>query len=263
MSLGLALDSARLLRFEEIDSTNAEAARRAASGERGPLWILAGRQTAGRGRSGRVWATPQGNLAATLLFAPPSPPVEAAFYAFAAGLALAEATAQSLPALPREAIRLKWPNDLLVKGGKASGLLLEASGGGVSRAVDWLAVGMGVNLAEAPEAQDARWPPTRLDAWASAPIHPEAYLTLVAARFDHWALRLSTEGFAPLRKAWLSWAAGLGGPILARTGRETYEGVFEDLDAQGALVLRQAGGLIRLSAADVHFPHGENGRGDS
>lgn len=255
MSLGLSLDSARLVRFGEIDSTNAEAARRAASGERGPLWILAGRQTAGRGRSGRAWATPKGNLAATLLFSPPSPPVEAAFYAFAAGLALAEAAAQSLPNLPRDAVKLKWPNDLLVQGGKASGLLLEASGGGATRAVDWLAVGMGVNLAEAPEVADARWPPTRLDSYAAAPIHPEAFLTLVAARFDDWATRLATEGFAPLRKAWLARAAGLGGPVTARTGLAAHEGVFEDLDEQGALMLRQGGGLLRIAAADVHFPH--------
>ncbi|MDD2869892.1 biotin--[acetyl-CoA-carboxylase] ligase [Neomegalonema sp.] len=254
MSLGLGLDSARVLRFDSLDSTNAEAARRAASGERGPLWILAKRQTAGRGRSGRAWSTPEGNLAATLLFAPEAPPAQAALHAFAAGLALAEGTLQALPGLKREEVRLKWPNDLLVKGGKASGLLLEASGGGLGRSVDWLAVGMGVNLATAPEAADARWVPIRLGGFASAPLDPEAYLTLVAARFDHWALRLATEGFAPLRQAWLSLAAGLGGPIIARTGAESFEGIFEDLDAQGALMLRQGSGLLRIAAADVHLP---------
>ncbi len=255
MSLGLSLDAARIARFAEIDSTNAEAARRAASGDHGPLWILAGRQNAGRGRSGRSWATPEGNLAATLLFSPQAQPAEAALYAFAAGVALAEASAQILPP---ELVRLKWPNDLLVNGGKASGLLLESAGGGFGKPVSWLAVGMGVNLAHAPEIPEARFPPVRLNDYADEPVEPEAFLTRVALSFENWALRLATEGFAPLRKAWLGWAAGLGGPVVARAGEETYEGIFEGLDEQGALMLRQDAGLRRVAAADVHFPSGDS-----
>ena len=134
-----------IIAFDEIDSTNAEARRRAESGEAGPLWITAALQTAGRGRRGREWETPVGNLAATCLFVTDRAPAEAAQVSFVAALAvfdLARAIA------PSARIALKWPNDLLVEGGKAAGILVESgprAGGGL-----WLAVGIGVNLVYAP-----------------------------------------------------------------------------------------------------------------
>lgn len=131
--------------YEELDSTNAEARRRAEAGEAGPVWITAARQTAGRGRRGRAWSTQAGNLAATLLFVTDKPAGEAAQVSFIAALAamdLAEAC------LGPGAAGLKWPNDLVVHGRKAVGILIESGARPDGRL--WMAVGIGVNLAHAP-----------------------------------------------------------------------------------------------------------------
>ena len=131
--------------YDEIDSTNAEARRRAEAGAGGPVWITAAVQTAGRGRRGRAWSTERGNLAATLLMTTDLPPAEAAQVSFVAALAacdLADAC------LGQGAARLKWPNDVLVHGRKAVGILVES--GARQDARLWLAVGIGVNLKHAP-----------------------------------------------------------------------------------------------------------------
>src|SRR5690349_9275296 len=131
--------------LDEIDSTNAEARRRAEAGDSGPVWITAERQTAGRGRRGRSWETGKGNLAATLLCVTQKPPVEAAQVSFVAALAVADLAAAFVPAA---LVSLKWPNDPMIAGRKASGILVESGphpGGGL-----WLAIGIGVNLATPP-----------------------------------------------------------------------------------------------------------------
>lgn len=241
------MEPARTVWLDEVDSTNEEARRRAAAGEAGPLWIAARRQTGGRGRQGRRWTSVDGNLYATLLLRPALPARTASLHSFAACLAVAElfegagATA-----------RLKWPNDALLNGGKAAGVLLEASGAGP--ALDWLAIGVGVNLAGHPEPDAAALhPPTDLRAETGAVIAPEAALATIAESLARWGARLAAEGFAPLRAAWLARAAKLGERIEARLPGETVAGVFEDVDEQGALVLRTATGQRRLHAADIYF----------
>lgn len=238
------------MRFEplgEIDSTNEEAKRRALSGEIGPLWLTAERQSAGRGRRGRAWASTDGNLFATGLFTLQAKPAEAAQLSFAAALAVADLIAS---AAPGARAALKWPNDVLIEGRKVAGILLEsgaAPGGGL-----WLAVGVGINLAHHPE--DSERPATDL-ALHGGTIAPDEAVRTLAARFDHWKARWAEAGFAPLRDAWLARAHGLGGRCAVRLDGETVEGVFADLTTEGALRLELPGGGKRfISAGDVFFP---------
>ena len=237
-----------LVRLDVIDSTSDEAQRRAQAGEPGPVWITARRQTAARGRRGRAWAAPEGNLSATCLMRPSGSPAQAALHSFAACLAVAELFETLAPGAQ---VALKWPNDALLNGRKAAGVLLESAGAGAR--VDWLTVGVGVNLAHHPAAEPGAWPPTSIAAETGAAPDPDAALTLLAAGFARWAGRLADAGFAPLRLAWLARAARLGQKIAARLPQETVEGVFADLDATGALVLAQGGRTRRIQAADVFF----------
>ena len=245
----MGVNSAPILSFDALDSTNAEARRRAEAGELGPLWITAARQVAGRGRRGRAWETGAGNLAATLLTTTHRAPAEAANLSFVAALAVADLAAS---VVPDALVKLKWPNDVLVDGRKVSGILIES--GRVGGGALWLAVGIGVNLRTPPEASER--PATaladHLRPELSAP--PEALVALqtLAAAFARHAAAWETQGFAPVRRAWLGRAYGLGRPCAARLERETVEGIAEDLDATGALIVRLADGSRRaITAGDV------------
>ncbi|WP_413850053.1 biotin--[acetyl-CoA-carboxylase] ligase [Albidovulum sp.] len=235
----------------EVDSTNSEAARLAPRLTQ-PTWILARRQTAARGRRGRAWVAPEGNFFATLVMRPSGDPVAAAQRSFVAALALAEALGAAVG--PGAALSLKWPNDVLLNGGKVAGILLESAGKGAG--VSHLAIGIGVNLIAAPPAEAvepgaAR--PVSVMGETGVRLAPETLLDLLAPAFARWEAQLSTWGFAPLRTAWLARAARLGQPITARTMTETIEGTFETIDEAGALVLRTAAGPRTIPAADVYF----------
>jgi BirA family biotin operon repressor/biotin-[acetyl-CoA-carboxylase] ligase len=241
-------DGPPVLAFAEIDSTNLEARRQMDAGAATPLWITAGRQTAGRGRRGRNWQTEVGNLAATLLLTTSKPPIEAAQIAFVAALAAADLAATYLPA---SLVTLKWPNDTLIDGRKVSGILVESSvhpAGGL-----WVAVGIGVNLAHAPE--DVERPATSLAAHLSGPSPtPLEALDVLSSAMERWRGLWEAGGFAPIAEAWTVRAHGLGERCEARLPTETVEGVAEGLDADGALRLRLAdGGLRRITAGDVFF----------
>ena len=239
-----------VLAFDSLDSTNAEARRRAEAGEAGPLWITAGVQTAGRGRRGRAWSTERGNFAATLLTTTRRPPAEAAQVSFVIALAVADLAARYVP---EALVRLKWPNDVLVAGDKVSGVLIEsgpAAGGGL-----WLAVGVGVNLAHAPAGTER--PATALadhlrPDLARAPRPAEAVAVLADA-FARWSGVWDVQGFAAITDAW-SARADLGVRVAARLPSETLEGVAEALERDGALRLRlDDGSTRRITAGDV-FP---------
>jgi len=234
--------------YDEIDSTNAEARRRAEAGEAGPVWITAAVQTAGRGRRGRSWSTRKGNLAATLLMITDAPPVEAAQISFVAALAAAELADACLGP---EIARLKWPNDVLVHGRKAVGILVESGARPDGRL--WLAVGVGVNLAHAP--QDVERPATAFaEHMAAPPPEPLAALQVLAARFEAWRQAWTRQGFAPVARAWTLRAMGLGERCEARLPNRTLVGLAEGLDPDGALRLRlDDGGLERITAGDVFF----------
>lgn len=234
-----------------VDSTNAEAARRAPGLAR-PLWILAGQQTGGRGRRGRPWVSPPGNLYATLGMVPAEAAEVVALRSFTAALALHD-TCAALTGRPA-ALALKWPNDVLLNGGKLAGILLEAQGSGGR--VDHLAVGIGLNLAHAPAAEGLEpgaLRPVSLAAETGITVAPEEVLTRLAAAFAAWEARFMAEGFEPLRRAWLARAARLGAPVRARTAEAVHSGIFETVDGRGALVLRTPCGAVAVPAADVFF----------
>lgn len=238
--------------LDEVDSTNAEAARLASDGSHPPIWIMARRQIAGRGRQGRVWAMPEGNLAASHLSYPDCTVQEAGQRSFIASLAVADLLGTYAP---RADIRVKWPNDVLINGRKACGILLE-SASDRSR-ITWLSVGVGVNLADHPgvgSIAPGTAPATSLIAEGGEAVTPDQALVLLATRFQHWQQIAMTQGFQAIRAAWLARAARLGERIEARLPAETIAGLFDDVDAEGSLVLRTSTGIRRIAAADVYFP---------
>lgn len=235
----------RLSRHDELDSTSSEARRLAEAGERGPLWITAERQTAGRGRRGRSWETLSGNLAATLLLRPNAPAETVGQFSFAAALAVVDTAVYFAP---HAAITVKWPNDVLAEGRKLAEILLES---GQDAAGTWLTVGIGINLAAAP--QGTEFPAIAIADLGVAPP-PDAALTLLAGRFAHWYDAWMSGGFQTLRTAWLARAGGLGQPIRARlASHETRHGLFEGIDNNGALLLNEQGRISAISAGEVFF----------
>ncbi len=249
-------DFFHLVALDSVDSTNDEARRRIAAGTaaEGTL-IWAAEQTAGRGRRGRSWSSPRGNLYMSLVLRPGCRPPAAAQLGFVAAVALAEVLAGLLPGgrPPDEGrVRLKWPNDVLVDGAKVSGILLEAvtQPAGLAEA---LVLGIGVNLQSRPETGLYR---TISLAEAGAAVRgPAELLQPLAGRLLDWYGTWRREGFAPLRAAWLTRAVGVGQAVEIRLDRETLSGRFESLDESGALALALPDGGHRLVAAgDVFFP---------
>ncbi|MFY2825987.1 biotin--[acetyl-CoA-carboxylase] ligase [Ruegeria sp. MALMAid1280] len=236
---------------QEVDSTLNEAARLAPTAP-GPVWIMAHHQTAARGRRGRTWANPKGNLAATLLMRPQGNPEQAALRSFVAALALFDAC---VAVTGRAAgLSLKWPNDVLLNGGKLAGILLESTGQG--RELSHLAIGIGVNLAEAPPAyavEQSAVRPVSLLSETGAAVIPEDFLTELASAYARYETQFTTYGFEPIRTAWLSRAAKLGEVITARTSTSETVGTFETVDTNGNLVLKTAKGRVSIPAADVFF----------
>ncbi len=232
--------------FDSLDSTLSEAARRAQGLTTGPIWILALEQTAARGRRGRAWGTPRGNFAATLLMRREEPPGTAALRSFVASLALYRTF---VAVTGRDAdFALKWPNDVLMRGGKVAGILLESFG-------EHLAIGIGVNLAHAPAPavmEAGALPAVRLADLGLA-VSPEIFLDVLAAEYAVLETQFRTQGFAPIRAGWMAQAARVGQVITARTQREEWTGTFEDVDARGNLILRTATGVVPITAADVYF----------
>jgi BirA family biotin operon repressor/biotin-[acetyl-CoA-carboxylase] ligase len=231
----------RKIRHSELDSTNSEARRLAEAGEAGPVWISADRQTAGYGRRGRMWETNSGNLAAALLLRPDAPHAIVGQLSFVAALAAAEMTAHFAP---QAAITVKWPNDVLADGRKLAGILLEAGPG-------WLAIGIGVNLASFPP--NTEFPATSLAQLGIAAPSSDEALCVLAVRFAHWYDVWMVEGFETVRSGWLARAGGLGEPIRARLPNETRSGVFEGIDASGALLLNEQGQVRAIAAGEVFF----------
>ena len=238
-----------LRHLTEVDSTNEEARRMAAQAEKIPTWILADRQTAGRGRRGRAWQSPTGNLMTTLYLPKRFSAVAAGQMAFVAGLAL-ESTVRHFVG---EAVNVsvKWPNDVLIEGQKASGILLESAVQGGQ--VDWLAIGLGLNLAHHPD--DTPYPATDIGAFVDTPPTNIEALEILTNSFDTVFRQWESGGFENLLRAWRLVAHGLGEPIVARLENEERRGIFLDIDEKGALLLKQADGdTLTIDAGDVFFP---------
>jgi BirA family biotin operon repressor/biotin-[acetyl-CoA-carboxylase] ligase len=234
-----------------VDSTMAEAARIAPDLTR-PTWVLAHMQTAAKGRRGRAWAMQEGNFAASLVMRPSEPPGQVALRSFVAALALRDAFVDATGM--DTAFKLKWPNDVLLNGGKVAGVLLESLGAGGQ--VSHLTIGIGVNLASAPaatEVEPGATLPVSLRAETGVAIGPEAFLDLLAPAYARHEAQFTTYGFGPIRTAWLAQAARLGEVITARTGRDETRGTFRDVDADGNLLLDTPQGRRPIAAADIFF----------
>lgn len=235
----------------EVDSTNAEAERIAAEISM-TTWILGLRQTSGRGRRGRSWEMPEGNFAATLVMRPLETPDQIALRSFVAALALYDALEAATGRT--DLLSLKWPNDVLLRGGKVAGILLESTGAGAG--IGHIAIGIGVNLAVVPDAallEPQAVAPVSVFGETSVRIAPEAFLTLLAQSYARHEQSFVTYGFAPVRELWLSRAARLGEVIKARTMRDEFTGTFSTVDPTGNLVLETAQGRRVIPAADVFF----------
>ncbi|MBZ9935096.1 biotin--[acetyl-CoA-carboxylase] ligase [Mesorhizobium sp. BR1-1-16] len=256
----------RLTAYPAIGSTNQEAILAARAGDPGAHWFVTAEQTAGRGRRGRAWVAPVGNLAATLLIVTPHDPATAATLGFVAGLALDEALRAVAPDLAvrigldafdgvgapgrADRLRLKWPNDVLLDGGKLAGIGLEAErldGGQLA-----VAIGIGVNVVAAPEGLP--YPATSLAMLGLRIASPAVFIALSNAFAGLIRIWDGGRGFPVIRKLWLERAAGLGEPVAVRVGEDVFSGAFETIDEQGRLVVRSASGLSRtIAAGEVHF----------
>ena len=234
--------------FETIGSTNAHALEIAGQGAASGTWVIAGRQTEGRGRLGRQWSSPPGNFYGTLLLIDPCDMKNAAKFGFVAGISLLDAIRTLAPQL--RGLALKWPNDVLLNGAKIAGILLEAT-----RTIDnrfSVVIGMGVNLAFHPE--DTPYPTANL-AGNGYPLAPQAMFTALSASFAQQIKRFSGgQGFQAIREDWLSSAYGLGGRITVRLPHNTIEGIFDAIDHDGRLVLVHDDKPQFINAGDVYFP---------
>jgi BirA family transcriptional regulator, biotin operon repressor / biotin---[acetyl-CoA-carboxylase] ligase len=231
----LLSSGARLLHFREVDSTNAEAQRQALAGERGPLWVVADRQTQGRGRHGRLWVSEEGNLFATLLVTLAVAPAVAAQLSFVASLAAADAIRPLVPEKSGRDLSLKWPNDVLIGGRKVAGILPESLSPSANEEAA-VAIGCGLNVAHVPAG--TRYPATCLADEGSAATREEVFSCLAAAMAAQLTAWSAGEGFDVIRQCWLAQAAGLGGRAAVELGHDRLEGTFINIAADGALILR-------------------------
>jgi BirA family transcriptional regulator, biotin operon repressor / biotin---[acetyl-CoA-carboxylase] ligase len=242
---GAAAAGVGLIACDTVASTNAEALAYARAGEKGPLWITARAQNAGRGRRGRTWVSEPGNLFATLLLTDPAPPDQAPQLSFVAALATHDAIARLAPTLASR-LAFKWPNDVLCGGAKLAGILIEAEG---TRPLI-VAVGIGVNCGHHPDGTD--YGATDLAA-EGASVTPETLFTALSGammvRLREWS-----GGFGPIRTEWLRRAGAPGTPLRVRVGARDFTGRFEALDEAGRLVVRLPDGATETIAAGEVFP---------
>lgn len=242
----------QLKAFDLVGSTNDEAKALARAGAAEGMLVWAKRQESGRGRRGRAWTSPEGNLYSSLVLRPGRPPGEAAQVSFVAALAIADTAAEVLPDGDAE-VRCKWPNDVLIRGRKLSGILLESEPA-ADGSVGWLVLGVGINLRHFPESAD--YAATSLAAEGAPALAPGALLEIYAAHIARWYGIWKSSGFGPIRKAWLGRARGLGEAIVVRLTDRTLHGTFADLDSDGILLLdpQDGGARMRIAAGDVFFP---------
>ncbi|MDE3016394.1 MAG: biotin--[acetyl-CoA-carboxylase] ligase [Pseudomonadota bacterium] len=235
------LNDYHLLSFDSLDSTNEEARRLAKGGGRHGAVIWAKRQTAGKGRMGREWVSPEGNLFVSILLNPEKPLEVLGQLSFVAAVAAIDA----LAGMPPEDAKLecKWPNDILLKGRKLGGILLESF---QENGKQWVIVGVGINVDNCPE--NTAFPATCLKEagveLVSAKIILSRFIHHFIERYNEW----NRKGFGFVRKAWVMAAWGLNRRL--RVG--DIEGACEGIDAKGSLLLRCDDGNRReIHAGDV------------
>jgi BirA family biotin operon repressor/biotin-[acetyl-CoA-carboxylase] ligase len=242
MSSAIQARPVRVIEYDTVGSTNTEALALARAGEKGPLWVKARCQTAGRGRRGRAWVSEPGNLYASLLLLDPSPPDCAAELSLVAALAVHDAVAALSPHLATQ-LAVKWPNDVLHAGKKFCGILVEGEGPAVS-------IGIGINCVHHPE--QTTHPATDL-ASAGAPVSAELVFSALSQammrRIGQWN---RGKGFDAIRAEWLARAAGVGEAIRVRSPDGEVCGRFESIDDRGHLIVRLSDGRsAQIAVGDV------------
>jgi BirA family biotin operon repressor/biotin-[acetyl-CoA-carboxylase] ligase len=231
-------DGWTLVALDTVGSTNDEAAQLADAGAPEGTVVWSREQTGGRGRRGRVWASPVGNLYTSTILRPDCPAQRAAELGFAAALAVADI----VPA-GRE-VRVKWPNDVLVDGGKIAGILLESAIGQTGQ-VQHVVAGIGVNVGFAPQLPEMRYPGSALGGSVEAAL--EKLAAALAARLAEWR----REGFETVRAAWLAKAGPLGAEVDVKLGEGLVRGRFAGLDREGALLLDTATGPRKIVSGEL------------
>jgi BirA family biotin operon repressor/biotin-[acetyl-CoA-carboxylase] ligase len=234
---------------DSVGSTNDEAKILAANGAEHGTAVWALEQTAGRGRADRRWHSPRGNLFLSAILRPAVSPARAAELSFVAACAVADA----VRGLGVGAVAVKWPNDILVAGAKIAGLLLEASIG-ADGGLDWVVLGIGINIAAAPK--DTPYPAACLAEFVAPAPDPRSLCDRTLEALSLWLDRWRIDGFEPVRAAWLGQAHGLGGLIALSERGQVARGHFVDLDRDGALLLDTEQGVRRIAVGDVLFGAG-------
>ena len=229
-----------------LESTSTLLKQRAEAGAAEGLAIRAVRQSAGRGRQGRAWESAAGNLYLSVLLRPAVPLKDAPQWSFVAAVALAETLCAHLP--EAAGLSLKWPNDLLLKGGKAAGILVE-TGIAPSHALDWICIGIGVNIAGKPSLPDRAT--ACLAEFLAAPPAPEALASALLQNLAHWHdLRLA-QGFAPIRTAWLRHGPAMGAAVSVKRDGALQEGSFAGLSPEGGLMLAKGQEVQLILAGEI------------
>ena len=244
----------RVEAHDELTSTSDHCIACAEAGEPAGLVVTAARQTRARGSRGRTWTGGAGNLACSVLLRPTGDGAPMAAWPFLAGLVLREALAAALATGAATLLSLKWPNDVLLDNRKLGGVLVERGinqGGG--RDTDWLVIGLGANLAVAPELPDRR---AASLAELGPPPEPPAVVPPLLAALDRWCAVLERDGFEPIRQAWLHHAHPPGTPLAVRTRDVQTDGLFAGVDIDGALMMRTGRQIRRFETGEILLPHG-------
>lgn len=248
------LESYHLLSFDVLDSTNAEAKRHAENGGTHGAVVWSHQQTSGKGRMGREWISPEGNLYVSVLLQPTCSLAERTQLAFLTAVAMLD----TLEPILGEAgeVSCKWPNDILLDGKKIGGILLESfqTTNDFGRTQEWVVIGLGLNIMQYPES-GLRYPATSLKAAGieliSAKIVLSRFVYNFIMRYDAW----QEDGFASIREAWAEHAYGINELVHVEVGDEKVTGVYESIDDNGSLMLSVAGKpAIPINAGDVTFP---------
>ncbi len=228
----------RLQVFEQLDSTSDFCVTRAKAGEPAGLAVQALMQSAGRGSRGRSWQSLQGNLNLSVLLRPARPAAEAGMFSLLAGIAVAEAL-ETFFAPPTS---LKWPNDILLGGAKLAGILIDAAPSGEN--LDWLVIGIGVNLLAAPQISGRV---TTSLAAHGVGIAPADAARAILGRLSHW----QDADALQIRENWLARAHPVGTELQIRTAHRTQTGIFAGLSPAGELLLQTNDRIEPISTGEI------------
>ena len=244
-----SLYDGRLVVIEETSSTNEEALRAISEGAVSGTWILARSQTSGRGRSGRSWVSPPGNLYASLILNDVAPLSHAYQLALVCGVAIHDAVIKATGTREPRRLELKWPNDLLLDRSKVGGILVESSVAGNADRAD-VVVGIGLNLRSAPKIEGVRT--SRLADFGLV-IDPEKMVGFLDYALQHWlSMWMAEDGFHQVRRAWLARSVPLGTGLTVTAPDGPFQGSFAGLSSEGYLLLADARGhTTRHAFGDV------------